>query len=173
MQPKNPGAIAGAAAFANHLFSRRSLSITSLPILRVVLLVAIFTCAVSLTAISLSVAQNANADAMDRGVKPGDDFYRYANGGWLKMAASRAGQPTYDNRAVLTAITSQRVRDLIEEAATTYGTRGIARKVGDYYASLMNEDTIKSRRFKPLADEMAGFHRSRTKSRCQPISVPL
>ena len=54
---------------------------------------------------------------MDRSIKPGDDFYRYANGGWLKTATIPAGQTSFDTRAILVEKTSQRVRDLIQEAA--------------------------------------------------------
>ena len=53
-----------------------------------------------LIAIGRIVAQNANRD-MDRSIKPGDDFYRYANGGWLKTAAIPAGQSSYDTRAIV------------------------------------------------------------------------
>src|SRR5882724_2916215 len=118
-------------------------------------LVAILICAVSLVAIN-SIAQNTNADAMDRSVKPGDDFYRYSSGGWLKWAASRPGQLNYGNRETLTAITGQRVRDLIEDAATSHpANASVAQKVGDYYASFTDQDTIEAKGFKPLIDEMA------------------
>lgn len=54
---------------------------------------------------------------VDPSVKPGDDFYRYANGGWLKSAVIPEGQSSFDTRAILVARTSQRVRDLIQGAA--------------------------------------------------------
>ena len=127
-----------------------------MPFLRTTALVAIFSFAVLSTAISSSVAQTANTDAMDRGIKPGDDFYRYASGGWLKWAASQSGQKSYDNRAALTAITNQRVRDLIQNSAASHPARGsVAQKVGDYYASFMDEDTIQTKGLSPLTDEMA------------------
>ncbi|HWZ81320.1 MAG TPA: M13 family metallopeptidase [Terriglobales bacterium] len=102
-------------------------------------------------------AQNASQDEMDRSVRPGNDFYRYANGNWLR-AASQNGQPSYDNRAVLTEKTSQRVRDLVREAATTHPPKGsIAQKVGDYYSSFMDASGIESKGMKPLAVEMAAI----------------
>ena len=95
---------------------------------------------------------------MDRSIKPGDDFYRYANGGWLKTAAIPAGQSSYDTRAMLTEKTSQRVRDLIQDAAAAQSVKGsIAQKVGDYYASFMDEDGIEAKGLTPLADEMAAI----------------
>jgi putative endopeptidase len=93
---------------------------------------------------------------MDRSIRAGDDFYHYANGGWLKTAIIPAGQTSYDTRAILVARTSQRVRDLIQEVAAAHSAKGsVAQKVGDYYASFMDETSIEAKGMTPLADEMA------------------
>src|SRR5690349_11608333 len=109
-----------------------------MPLFRTTALIGIFTFAVSLCAVAAPLDQNASTpdsmQEMDRSIKPGDDFYRYANGGWLKTAAIPAGQSSYDTRAILTQKTSQRVRGLIQDAATSHPAQGsIAQKVGDYY----------------------------------------
>jgi putative endopeptidase len=92
---------------------------------------------------------------IDHSVKPGDDFYGYANGGWLKTAVIPAGKPSFDNRAILVERTSRRVSDLIQEAAKTPSSKGsIPQKVGDYYASFMDHGTIDTKGFAPLFDEM-------------------
>jgi putative endopeptidase len=129
---------------------------TLMPLGRATTLVAAFALAVSLIVTAPSVAQNANVDVLDRSVKPGEDFYRYANGGWLKAAAIPAGQSSYDDRAMLKEKTSQRVRNLIREAAASHAGRGsISQQVGDYYASFMDEAGIEARGLTPLADEIA------------------
>jgi putative endopeptidase len=52
--------------------------------------------------------------------------------------------------------TSQRIRDLIRDPAAAQPIRGsMAQKVGDYYASFMDEDGIEARGLTPLADEKA------------------
>lgn len=92
---------------------------------------------------------------MDRSIQPGNDFYSYANGGWLRTVAIPAGQPSFDTRAMLMEKTKQRVRDLIQEAVASHPAKGsVAQKVGDYYASFMDEDDIEARMLTPLADEM-------------------
>lgn len=97
-----------------------------------------------------------NTREMDRSIKPGDDFYRYANGGWLRTATIPAGQRSYDTRALLVAKTSQRVRDLIQGAAAAQVSKDSdTRQVGDYYASFMDETSIEAKGMTPLADEMA------------------
>src|SRR4051812_36811412 len=76
---------------------------------------------------SIAAAQlapkNAAAD-IDNSIKPGDDFYRYANGVWLKANAIPAGQSSYDNRAMMAERTSQQVRALIQNAASAHASKG-------------------------------------------------
>jgi putative endopeptidase len=114
--------------------------------------------AVSMGTAAAPSDQNANSQDIDRSIKPGDDFYRYANGGWLRTAEIPAGQSSYDTRAMLVEKTGRRVRDLMQGAAAAQPVRGsITQKVGDYYASFMDEDSIEAKGLTPLADEMAGI----------------
>jgi putative endopeptidase len=127
-----------------------------MPPFRTAALVAIIVFAVSLGMAAAPVDQNVSTQDMDRSVRPGDDFYRYANGGWIRRAAIPAGQASYDTRALLVEKTSQRVRDLIQEAAAAQPVRGsVAQKVGDYYASFTEDDAIETKGLTPLAGEMA------------------
>src|SRR5690349_11649150 len=82
--------------------------------LMVLLVIGMFTLA-AFTGRSASVAdRNASAQDMDRSVRPGNDFYRYANGGWLARTAIPSGQASYDTRAMLGERNTQRVRELIQ-----------------------------------------------------------
>ena len=109
----------------------------------------------AITAPAVSLSPTASGD-MDSSVKPGDDFYRYANGGWLAKSVLPAVQTSYDTRAMLKEKASGQVRDLIQAAATAPSEKGgLAQKVGDYYASFMDEASIEAKGFTPLADEMA------------------
>ena len=104
------------------------------------------------------ISQNVNTQDMDRSVKPGDDFYRYANGGWLARVTIPEGQSSYGTSAMLTAKTSQRVRDLIQGAAMAKAANGgNVQKVGDYYASFVDVDGIEAKGFAPLAGETAAI----------------
>src|SRR4051812_15580563 len=66
-------------------------------------------------------AENPNGD-LDRSIKPGDDFYRYANRVWLRTTSIPAGESSYDTRVLLKEKTSQRARDLIQDAARAHST---------------------------------------------------
>jgi predicted metalloendopeptidase len=107
-------------------------------------------------AFSIAAASGPNPEDPDSSIKPGDDFYRYANEAWLKANTIPAGQSSFDTRAMLAEKTSQRVRDLIENAASAHATKGsIEQKVGDYYSSFVDEDAIEAKGLPPLADELA------------------
>lgn len=129
-----------------------------MPLFRTTALVVTFASAVFLGTAASPVAQNVKTEDMDRSVKPGDDFYRYANGGWLGTVAVPAGQANYGTSAMLVEKTAQRVRDLIQDAASAQPVKGgIAQKVGDYYASFMDEDGIEAKGLTPVADELAAI----------------
>jgi putative endopeptidase len=121
-----------------------------LQLLTIVALLALATLA------ALPSSQVANTQDIDRSVKPGQDFYRYANGGWLKTASIPAGQSSLDIRAMLAERNTQRVRDLIRDAAATHPSVGtIAQKVGDYYASFVDQNAIDAKGLTPLADSLS------------------
>ena len=85
---------------------------------------------------------------MDRSVKPGDGFYHYAEGTWLRthpIAADKVGAGyNYD----LPDEAEQQVRAIVEEAAAHPDT-ATARKVGDFYAAWMDEGGIAARGLTP------------------------
>jgi len=115
-------------------------------------LVAVLASAVLFT----SEASNVNEDDLDRSVKPGDNFYKYANGGWLGKVTIPPGQTSYESRSDLREKTSQRVRRLIQDAAAAHPAKdSTAQKVGGFFDSLIDERTIEAKGLKPLAPEIA------------------
>ncbi len=103
-------------------------------------------------------AQSSMTQDMDRSVKPGDDFYRYANGGWLKTTAIPAGVASYGTGTMLAAKTNERVRALVVATASAGAAKGsLSQKVGDYYASFLDVDVIEAKGMSPLAGEMAAI----------------
>jgi predicted metalloendopeptidase len=87
--------------------------------------------------------------AMDTSMKPGDDFYAYANGGWMKTAEIPPDLSSWGSFAMLAREVQQRNRGLMEKAGNApEGSE--ARKVGDYYASFMDEAGIEKAGLAPL-----------------------
>ena len=124
-------------------------------LLRTTVLLAVCAFAFSRSSVAAQIAQNLNTQDMDRSVKPGDDFYRFTNGRWLKTVAVPAGQSNYGTSAMLMEKTNERVRNLIQESTTAGAAKGsVTQKVGDYFAAYMDEEGIEARGLRPLADEM-------------------
>jgi endothelin-converting enzyme/putative endopeptidase len=88
---------------------------------------------------------------MDRSVKPGDDFYQYANGEWIKrteIPPDRAGVGVFTK---LGDLSNKRTAGLIEEIAKSNPPEGSsARKVADLYKSYMDEAAIEAKGLAPL-----------------------
>ncbi len=92
---------------------------------------------------------------IDRSVAPGDDFFRYANGSWLKSTEIPADRSSYGTGAVLAELNTRRTVALIRNAAASAPAGSDARRIGDYYASFMDEAHIEGLGLKPLAAALA------------------
>ena len=96
-------------------------------------------------------AGGVDVGGMDRSVVPGDDFFAFANGTWVKNTEIPADRSNYGPGVILTELTDRRTADLIKEAAAGKGAAGSdARKIGDYYASYMDTTAIDAAGLKPL-----------------------
>ena len=93
---------------------------------------------------------------IDPAVKPGDDFYRYANGAWIartELPGDRAGIGVFSS---LADRSSKNVAAIIEEAAKSSPPAGSnARKIADLYNAYMDEAGIEARGMKPLEPHLA------------------
>ncbi|BCW90549.1 Neutral endopeptidase [Alphaproteobacteria bacterium SO-S41] len=86
---------------------------------------------------------------MDTAVKPGDDFYMYVNGGWDKRVEIPADKSGFSDG---TDIEERAEADLheIAEGAKTAEAGTLLRKVGDFYASYMDEAAIEQKGVEPV-----------------------
>ncbi len=87
---------------------------------------------------------------MDRAVAPGDDFFAYANGAWIKATDIPADRSSWGPAEELTDLTAQRTVELIRNAASGAAAGSEAQKVGDYYATFMDEEAIEKKGLTPL-----------------------
>ncbi len=92
---------------------------------------------------------------LDSKTKPCQNFYQYANGGWLANNPIPAAYPSWGLATELSERNRDTVHQILEDAAkNTSAVKGSnEQKVGDYYASCMAEDKIEALGAKPLADE--------------------
>jgi len=92
---------------------------------------------------------------MDKSVAPGDSFYRFVNGTWLDKTEIPADRSSYGMFTRLAEEASRRTRALIEEAASANAPEGSeVRKLGDLFASYMDEAAIEAKGLAPLKPEL-------------------
>ncbi len=90
----------------------------------------------------------------DPAVRPQDDFFRHANGGWLRTTPMPADRSHIGAFETLADDTTAQLRTLIEQAAAD-GRDPVARQIGDFYASFMDEQTLEALGLRPLAEALA------------------
>src|SRR5262245_63872844 len=77
---------------------------------------------------------------MDTATKPGDDFFRYANGTWIDKTQIPPDKPAYSLRLAMTDLTEQRLKDLLEAAGakSAENPSTLEEKAGAFYRSFMD-----------------------------------
>jgi predicted metalloendopeptidase len=111
----------------------------------------------------------------DKSVRPQDDFYRYVNGHWLQVTPIPADKASYGAFTQLYDLSQERLRSIIEESANkpdkVAGTD--EQKVGDLYASFMDEARANELGIKPLQDELARIDALKNKAEIPSLMAHL
>ena len=97
-------------------------------------------------------------------VKPGDDFFAYANGKWYDAFEIPPDRSSYGPFHKLNDLSEERVKTLIEKAAATQPAAGTPeQKIGDYFASFMDQEGIEAKGLAPLQQDLARIQAASSK----------
>ena len=104
-----------------------------------------------LSASILAACNNATSNAnkadvlavnMDTTLKPGEDIFQYANGGWIKNNPIPAEESQWGIGNLVLEENTKRLREISESAAKENAAKGTAsQKIGDFWQAAM--DTLK------------------------------
>jgi putative endopeptidase len=126
-------------------------------------------CAITLVLIGVGCNNEAKKDAgtssnfvafekanFDTTVKPGDDFYQYANGGWIKNGEIPASESRWGSFDVLNENIKNNLLTLLNNAASKKDAAAgsIEQKVGDFYATAMDSVKLNAEGITPLKAEL-------------------
>lgn len=93
---------------------------------------------------------------MDTAVSPGENFFLYANGGWLKNNPIPESETRWGSFNLLIESNREKLKELLNEAAKTKAEKGTAaQKVGDFYKSGMDSNAVDKAGLTPLNDILA------------------
>jgi putative endopeptidase len=93
---------------------------------------------------------------MDTTVRPGNDFFTYANGTWIKNTKIPDDQTGWGSFNTLYEENLKKTKTILEKAASADAKSGsVEQKVGDFYASGMDTARIESLGYEPLKPELA------------------
>jgi len=94
--------------------------------------------------------------AMDKAVKPGDDFFRHTGGTWMKNTQIPPDRSRWGSFNMLAAKSEEDVRAALEDAAKKKPQAGTAeRKAVDYYQSYIDTKAIEARGLEPAKADLA------------------
>jgi putative endopeptidase len=93
---------------------------------------------------------------MDKGVHPGDDFFAYVNGNWLKNTEIPADKSSYGIGRMVHDESVEKVKQIIEDSAKgDYAEGSDEQKVGDLFNSYLDYENRNKLGLEPLAEEIA------------------
>lgn len=98
----------------------------------------------------------------DLSARPGDNFYRYANGAWDDETVIPPDRTSFGNFDTLAMLSENRTRAIIEAAAEGRLNGPGASKVGAAYSAFMDEARIEALDAKPLDADLAAIHAATT-----------
>jgi putative endopeptidase len=101
---------------------------------------------------------------MDTSVKPGDDFFRYADGKWADRTEIPSDRTRFGNFDKLSVLSENRVHDIAIEAASGKLSDKDGAKIGAAYASFMNQALADKLGAKPIQPELAQIRAAKTKA---------
>ena len=97
-----------------------------------------------------------DSSGADLSIKPGDDFFRYANGAWVDKTQIPPDKPAYSLRLAMTDLIEQRLHDMMEAlgARPNDNPSSLEEKVGAFYHSFMDEARVEQLGAKAIEAEL-------------------
>jgi putative endopeptidase len=98
-----------------------------------------------------NAGKDALASNLDTTTSPREDFFQYANGGWIKNNPIPNEQSSWGIGNLVIEENLKRLREIAEEAAKSSSAKGSAeQKIGDFWAMAMDSAKIEADGLKPL-----------------------
>jgi putative endopeptidase len=120
----------------------------------------------------IALISGIDVSGMDTSVRPGDDFFAYVNGTWVKETEMPADKARYGVFDKLRDESQEAVKVIIEQSATGDFAKGTdEQKVGDLYNSYLDWDTRNAKGIEPLQPDAVYFAEATKRALDAPFGV--
>ena len=99
---------------------------------------------------------------MNLSVKPGENFYNYANGDWIKNNPIPPSKTSWGSFLVLRDASLTALKNILEDAAKNPEKNRLMKMTGDFYASGMDSIAIEKLGFEPIKNDLANIDKINT-----------
>ena len=115
------------------------------------ILIAFTTCSCRNHAETSTQKKDVLVANLDSSSSPSEDFFEYANGGWIKKNPIPADQSSWGIGNLVVEENLKRLRDISEKAAEANSAKGTTeQKIGDFWSTAMDSAKIEQNGLKPL-----------------------
>jgi putative endopeptidase len=113
--------------------------------------------------------------SMNLSVKPGDDFYEYSEGAWIKSHPVPPDKTRYGEFEIVKDRTYDRVKGIVENAAnnTSAPDGSLEQKIVKFYSMGMDNATLEKQRFDPIKGELRRIDNISGASDLQTVSTQM
>lgn len=109
---------------------------------------------------------------MDSTMVPGDDFFEYANGGWLKKNEIPASESSWGIGQLVNEELYSRKRKISEEAAAKKEA-GVSQLIGNFWATAMDSAKREAQGIEPIKEELARINAIQTPADVMNVAAHL
>lgn len=99
-----------------------------------------------------ALTSGVELNGMDKSVRPQDDYYAYANGGWLAVTEIPGDQYGWGSYLTLRDDSLAKLKTIVEEVAADTSEDRTISKIGNYYTAWLDEARIEAIGMGPLAE---------------------
>ena len=121
-----------------------------------------------------NLSSGIDKNNMDLSVKPGNDFFRYAAGNWMKTHPLDSEHSENGAFTDLYEESQKRIQDIILEYASKPQTKGsLGQKIGSLYNLMMDSVRLNKEGYEPIKPTLDRIHAIKTRAEYQLVTSQL
>ena len=137
-------------------------------------LLTIMALATTVVTASAQLQSGINMNDLDKNVRPGDDFYEYACGGWMKANPLPAAYSRYGSFDRLAEDNNKRINGILKELQeNTYAAGTIEQKLSDLYKLAMDSARREQDGLTPVMPLIKKMEAAKTKDQLFAIQLEM